>query len=470
LLHPQIEQSASETGRWNGVCINCHTTHGKQKFDTPFGSRPIETQSVDTSVAEFGIACEACHGPSEQHARLNRSPARRYWYYLTGRQDPTTVQPALLDPKLSSQVCGQCHGVWEFYDQAGERQANAAGLPYRPGDELMKTRLVVQPTKNIDSSAMRGVLEQDPEYVRNSFWSDGMVRVSGREYNGLIDSPCFENAKEAKNTLTCFSCHTMHKTPDDPRSIGEWADTYQVSAGMYGNGACLQCHSTYRTNVPAHTKHQANSTGSACYNCHMPYTTYGLLKALRSHQVSSPAVAASVQTGRPNACNLCHLDKTLGWTSDYLEKWYGMPRVALGEDEQTVAASLLWLLRGDAGQRALMAWSMGWQPAQQASGTSWIGIYLAQLLNDPYDAVRFIAYRSLRSLPGLAEFKYNFVAPPKERFEKTTEAVDLWWRTLSLVDRRTDPQLLFDNEGSPREDLANRLGRQRDDRPVILKE
>ena len=470
LLHPAAEQPVSETGRWNGVCVNCHTTHGKQRFDTLFGSRPIGTQSVDTTVAEFGIACEACHGPSEQHARLNRSPVRRYWSYVTGRPDPTTVQPALLDPKRSSQVCGQCHGVWEFYDSAGEQQANAAGLPYRPGGELMSTRFVVQPTKNLDSPAMRRILERDPEYLRNSFWPDGMVRVSGREYNGLIDSPCFEYANDPNRTLTCSSCHAMHKASDDPRSIRAWADTHQISAEMSGNNACLQCHPTYRANVPAHTKHQANSTGSECYNCHMPYTTYGLLKALRSHTVSSPTVAASVQTGRPNACNLCHLDKTLAWTSDYLGKWYGMPRVALGESEQTVAASLLWLLRGDAGQRALIGWSMGWQPAQRASGTSWIGIYLAQLLNDPYDAVRFIAYRSFRSLPGLAEFDFNFVAPPKERLEKTTEAADLWWRGLGLVNRRTDPQLLFDSEGLPREDLANQLGQQRSNRPVVLNE
>src|SRR5205085_1722539 len=144
------------------------------------------------------------------------------------------------------------------------------------------------------------------------------------------------------------------------------------------------------------------------YNCHMPYTTYGLLRTLRSHQISSPSVAASVQTGRPNACNLCHLDKTLAWTANALGNWYGTPAVPLDADQQSIAASLLWALRGDAGQRALVAAAMGWPPAQQASGTNWLTPYLSGLLDDPYDAVRYVSYTSLRTLPWLRTLQYNF--------------------------------------------------------------
>src|SRR5262249_13931342 len=155
--------------------------------------------------------------------------------------------------------------------------------------------------------------------IQDSFWADGMIRVSGREYNGLLDSPCFKDARDEQRMMSCSSCHTMHKTPEDPRSIEAWADTHQISKGMSGNEACLQCHETLRTTLTSHTKHQADSAGSSCYNCHMPYTSYGLLRALRSHQISSPTVAVTVRSGRPNACNLCHLDKTLAWTAQYLE-------------------------------------------------------------------------------------------------------------------------------------------------------
>jgi hypothetical protein len=305
--------------------------------------------------------------------------------------------------------------------------------------------------------------------VTDSFWSDGMIRVSGREYNGLIDSPCFKNAVDARQ-MSCSSCHTMHKAPDDPRTTSEWADTHQVSAGMDGNQACLQCHQQLGAKLTAHTQHQANSSGSACQNCHMPYTTYGLLRALRSHQISSPTVAASLDTGRPNACNLCHLDKTLQWTSDALARWYRTPPTPLTADQQTIAASLLWLLSGDAGQRALVAWSMGWQPAQAASGPDWTAPYLSGLLDDPYAAVRYIAYRSLRSLPGLGSFRFDYVAPSERRLADVATALALWQNRSPRSAPRIDPGLLFQPDGSIDGATVNRLVRVRDNRRVSLRE
>jgi hypothetical protein len=472
LMHPPVEKPGSETGRWNAICVNCHATDGKRKFEAPpdVQTAGASTITADTRVGEFGIACEACHGPAARHASENRNPVRRYWQYLTATADRSAiVQPARLTPTLSSQVCGQCHGVWEFFDVDAERAANSTGLPYRPGDELRKTRVVVQPTTNADSPTVRAILDVYPGYLGDSFWSDGMIRVSGREYNGMIDSPCFRNATEPAHTMTCFSCHTMHKTEADSRPIAEWADTHQVTPGMEGNAACLQCHAALGTNLPEHTKHQTGSTGSECYNCHMPYTTYGLLRALRSHQISSPDVASSVSTGRPNACNSCHLDKTLAWTADRLQAWYGTPRVPLTPEQQAVAASLLWLLKGDAGQRALAAWSMGWPPAQQASGTNWMTVPLAMLLNDPYDTVRQITYRSLRTLPGFERFSYDFLAPSMTRMGDIVRALDES-RRVQGGGRRTDPELLLDATGASRMDAIIALGLQRNDRPIVLRE
>ncbi len=212
-----------------------------------------------------------------------------------------------------------------------------------------------------------------------------MIRVSGREYNGLIESPCFKDARDQKRTLSCFSCHAMHQPAGDSRAVKEWADD-QLAPGMAGNQACLQCHQAIASRVAEHTKHQPASEGSSCYNCHMPFTSYGLLKTIRSHQISSPSVASTRDTGRPNACNLCHLDKTLAWTGDYLAQWYGQERQPAPADERDLSAALLWTLTGDAGQRAIAAQAMGWKPAQAASGTDWMLPHLAQLLDDPYDA------------------------------------------------------------------------------------
>ena len=469
VLAPPGRGVAMLDGHWNAVCIDCHATHGKTRFDTPFLSEPIREQAVGTTAAEFGIACEACHGPAAAHVAANRNPLRRYAHYAAGRPDPTIVEPTRLDPRRSSQVCGQCHGIWEFPDAAAERAASAGGLPYRPGDDLHATRFVAQPRVNGRSEAMRSLLAADPDFVRGSFWGDGVVRVSGREYNGLLDSPCFAEATEPERTLSCFSCHTMHKPTEDPRTVAEWADTHQVSAGMDGDAACAQCHAPLAADLSAHTNHAPESPGSRCANCHMPYTSYGLLRAIRSHTVGSPSARESVEVGRPNACNLCHLDRTLAWSAERLRDWYGQSTPALDADERTVAASILWLLRGDAGQRALTAWSAGWGPAQQASGTTWMVPYLGELLGDPYDAVRFIAARALRTIPGFETLRYDFTGGHGGRIDAAVGVLRTW-RNSAAARARRDPELLFGPDGALDTAAMRRLFDRRDTRPLFLRE
>jgi hypothetical protein len=423
-----------------------------------------------SKAVEFGIACEACHGPSDHHAEMNRNPVRRYVSHLTGRADPSTVQPARLDPKRSSQVCGQCHGVWFYDDRTKDLPARLATLLYRPGNDIHTTRFLVRPSVDYHSPTMRAIVKSDPTYLQGTFWSDGMVRVSGREYNGLVDSPCFARATDPQRTLTCASCHTLHKPNDDRRRTGEWAETYQVAVGKNGNNACVGCHVSVASNLTAHTQHRADSSGSSCYNCHMPYTTYGLLRAQRSHQISSPRVKDSIDTGRPNACNACHLDRSLGWTSRYLEAWYGHVPPVLTDDEQTVAASVLWLLRGDAGQRALVASAMGWAPAQQASGKEWLSAYLAGVLDDDYAAIRLIAYRSLRTLPGFDNFSDEAVVASKAaRAADVMKAMGIW-RNSRKTARRVDATLLFNPDGTFQVEAIQRLVHLRDQRPVRLYE
>jgi hypothetical protein len=468
VLHPPSDPPFSETGHWNSTCIACHATDGRPRFDQPFGSAPLDTQIADTEVTEFGIACEACHGPSGAHARANHDPLRRYQLHFAGAGDRTAAQPARFAPKQSSQICGQCHGIWEFYDEAGERDANVNGLPFRPGDDLTRTRFVAQPTVNGQSATMQALLADDAGFVRDSFWADGKVRVSGREYNGLLESPCFRKATDEKRTLSCFSCHTLHKQADDPRSIHEWADD-QLGAGKDGNEACLQCHDNYRgEKLTAHTRHGASSSGSSCYNCHMPFTTYGLLKAIRSHTISSPSVTETTMVGRPNACNLCHLDKTLAWTSRALREWYGIEEAPLGGDEQRVAASLLQLLRGDASQRAIVAAAMGWPPAQQASGTDWMVPHLAQLLDDPYDAVRFVGARSLRTLPGFVDFSYDLFSTPTDRRQAQLRTMRTWDRTRRT--RNFEAALLFTPAGDVDIPRVVELLKGRSTRRVLMRE
>ena len=271
--------------------------------------------------------------------------------------------------------------------------------------------------------------------------------------------------------MSCLSCHQMHQADDDSRPSAEWAnDQLQVEAT--GNRACVQCHQEYQdqTVLTAHTHHAPASSGSNCVNCHMPHTAYGLLKAIRSHQIEIPIVRVSRETGRPMACNLCHLDKTMAWTDQHLADWYGTEKAELTADEQSIAASLLWAVRGDAGQRALLAWHMGWKPAQDISGTDWIGPYLSLLLDDRYDAVRFIASRSLRGIPGYEKFQYDFVAPQSARRAGSARAMNIWETRSAKARQENDRAVLIDAAGQIQMDTVRRLLLLRDDRDIGLLE
>ncbi len=457
-LQPEVGHISSETGRWNRTCIKCHTTNGQPRLD-----EHSTEESFDTHVAQFGISCEECHSPAEQHVGLNGNPLRRYRSHFTKAQDESAVQPRNLEAARSSQVCGQCHGILLDPDDETQREYFVGhGFEFVPGANLGDSRVVVQPNRIDALPALQRMVEEDPTFVDRSFWSDGMVRVSGREYNGLIESPCF-----AGGEFSCLSCHAMHQDPDDARPRTEWAND-QLKPGMDGDQACVQCHDDF-TDVPAHTHHAAESAGSSCYNCHMPYTTYGLLKAIRSHQVNSPTVTASLATGRPNACNQCHLDKTLAWTSRYLSEWYGIAPPELESEAESIAASVRWLLEGEAGQRALMAWSMCWEDAVQASGDDWLAPYLAVLLADPYATVRYIAHRSLRGLEGFQNFEYDYVGSPEHREEAAARAMAQWTKAHAARGRPARDAVLIGTQGL-QSDVFERMLRNRDERVVILAE
>lgn len=445
---PELAVLENDFDRWRTTCIKCHATNGRPAVEAE--GDQVFRGATKTQAAEFGISCEACHGPGADHVQANASPLRRYGLHLSREADPTIVNPARLPHDRASDVCGQCHSVNYIRTDAKQLQWAAHGYTYRPGDNLFAdpTQYVVRGRPELMPDRPDGIPD---DLIKDSFWRDGMIRPSGREFNGLIDSPCYQRGQ-----MSCLSCHTMHQARTDPRPRSEWADD-QLGVGMDGNRACLQCHARFAQpeQLTRHTHHAADSSGSTCYNCHMPHTSYGILKAMRSHQISSPTVQESLATGRPNACNQCHLDRSLGWAGEHLTKWYRQPSPKLSEDETRIPASVLWAMRGDAGQRALMAWSYGWADALQASGRHWQAPYLAQLLEDRYDAVRFIAGRSLRRLPGFADFSYDFLAPPAARAAAHQQARRTW-------------EALPRPAGGPDLDAATfrRLWSQRDDRPM----
>ena len=443
--------AANELGRWNDNCSRCHSTH-------PRGRLNSETREWDTHVGEFGIACEACHGPGESHIKFHDGESA-----VTDKRD-VVVNPEELSHDLQSDVCAQCHSFhFHDFDSYDVDKFLTDGMPFRPGDDLENSplrKLVRSTPEFLGSAKLNEALKHLK--IENAFWSDGTVRVSGREYSGLIESPCHQNGK-----LSCLSCHEMH--PDEPTELLRWKND-QLKPGMRTNKACTQCHrdEKFNDNLVQHTHHAVDSHGSQCMNCHMPHTTYGLLKSIRSHRIESPSVMTTLQTARPNGCVLCHLDRDIGWAADRLSSWYGQPKLELKEPiaRETASAAVSFLL-GDAGLRAIYASTFAWGPAQEASGTDWMPPYLLIGMLDDYDAVRIICKRTLKTITGWEDIEIDEFASTDDR----AKVVSAYLRKVnreSLL--RPRPALLIDKDGKFQFEEASRMFNARDRRPINLEE
>lgn len=450
--HTIEERSAdglgSELGRWNSTCVRCHATNGRSRF--------LGDDAVDTQVAEFGISCESCHGPGEEHIAMRQ---RRQHGGGVDEDDPI-VNPRHLSHQRSSEVCGQCHSIRELrYPKTGET-VNLHGYQYRPGDVLADT-MHVSGLNDETRAWLASHTQRSEEEIESDFWLDGMARPAGREFNGLQASSCYVDG-----TASCLSCHALHRGQDDSRDLKSWAND-QLQPGMEGDMACTQCHTDSSYASVSHTHHAAESSGSRCMNCHMPYTTYAVMKAVRSHHITSPDAAVTVFTGRPDACSLCHLDRPLGWTGGHLADWYGKPMPELDDDQKSVAAGLLWGLQGDAAQRVLIAHSMGSDAAVEASQSDWMAPCLAMLLQDPYAPVRYIAHRSLRRLSGFEDFEFQFEGRPSDWPDATQRALDIW---KSQTGRAGNPAVLIDASGQLLNTEFQRLYQLRNNRDVFINE
>jgi hypothetical protein len=172
---------------------------------------------------------------------------------------------------------------------------------------------------------------------------------------------------------------------------------------------CTQCHAAIGENVPAHTHHASDGAGSMCVACHMPKIVFGVLEVHRSHRIDSPDPARDAAAGRPHACTLCHVDRTLAWTANAMRGWWGErfaePTQRADGAPLAFADAMATLFAGDAAARAVAANALG-EPGIVfgADHAAALRAWLAVTMGDGWPSVRFFARRSLLALEARAPF------------------------------------------------------------------
>ena len=386
---------------WDANCVFCHNVKAQPNFDPA-------TRRFDTEVAELGIACGACHGAAAGHAERARSPLARTLWRLSDEGETQIVNPRKLDAERSMMICGHCHGqrVPESINRIQEILGR--GDPYDAGDDLAAIyRPVTRETKVGTYS------------FANRFWENGSPRLTAYEYQGILRSACFQKG-DRENRINCLTCHSMHE--GDVKG--------QIKDENRTDKPCLSCHQKYEAPaaLTSHTRHKEDSSGSRCYNCHMPRVVYGVMAVHPTHDITVPDPRLTVTQAVPNACNQCHLDRSANWAITASKAFWPerFDAARASQDEQfDLPEGPRALFAGDALTRALAAEAMGGGGAVKPD-PNWAGPFLVEAFEDNYPVVRFFAANGLSQGPWKLA-KPDYLATPDWRSKSIAE----WRETFS---------------------------------------
>jgi len=268
----------NQAQNWNGMCADCHSTNLQKNYDPA-------TNTFKTTWSEIDVSCEACHGPASAHLEWAKLPeGSRAADVNTG----LIVRTRNLDNKELLNVCARCHSrrsIMGDYENNNEDLLN-----------YMIPQLITSPIYHADGQ----ILEEDYEYAS------------------------FTQSKMFEKGIKCSDCH----------------DSHSVRTLKTDNQLCLKCHRPDIYDSPSHHFHKmqvpgltalinrgepeyVQGTGSQCVNCHMVGRFYMGNDYRRDHSFRNPRPDLTSGIGTPNACNDCHKDKSVKWSQDYIEKWYG---------------------------------------------------------------------------------------------------------------------------------------------------
>ncbi len=234
---------------------------------------------------EPGISCESCHGPGSAHSE---DPVENRIYVAN-----------TVDPRRGTEVCLQCHmrnrdirletaSVEELFGDVRDYP-----MGFEPGMPLMTYKAQAPYTLGEESS---------------EFYANGIGRKNRMQGNEYIHSAKYQHG------ITCVNCHSPHRLNTRPS----------------GDGVCMKCHDygspigPHQQDLSAHTRHEVDSEGSSCIECHMPKTGRHLRSSpltVRTHIFGFITPDDTRRYGVPNSCTSCHDDKDLDWAEASLREW-----------------------------------------------------------------------------------------------------------------------------------------------------
>ena len=286
--HDDILHWTKLNQNWNFMCAECHSTGVRKSYDAA-------KDTFATTWAEISVGCEACHGQGSAHvawahghpgwrpdAKAGDSKGlivtfderRNAAWTIDSSTGNATRSAAPVTLRKEVETCGFCHA----------RRATIS-QDWVPGQWLSDTHVA-------------------PPLSRGLYFADGQMEDEVYNYGSFKQSKMFAKG------VTCSDCH----------------DPHSAKLKLPGDGVCLQCHAADKYEVAAHSRHEGVDPPLGCPACHMPARTYMVVGPRHDHSLRIPRPDLSVRLGTPNACNVCHADKTAEWAADAVQSWHGPER------------------------------------------------------------------------------------------------------------------------------------------------
>jgi predicted CXXCH cytochrome family protein len=247
----------------NHECLDCHTT--ALRVDYSESARKWTTTFVDGNVA-----CEDCHGPGSRHAETS---------------DKADIVHPVNSGAVGISACARCHG------------------PRRPLFSLLDPEHQFRLGDNYDEMYEPIVVTMADGGTSPDYFADGKPKTSSFEYQAMLQSACYRKGK-----ADCLTCHTAPHDAKHRKS--ELRDT--------PDALCAKCHSDVRAVGQAHSHHKT----ATCIACHMAPIVSGVLDHFVDHTIDVPVPQNTTRHGVPNACGVCHADKTAEALATSIDTWW----------------------------------------------------------------------------------------------------------------------------------------------------
>ena len=307
-------------------CNGCHVTG-------------FDAETYD--FTEFGIGCEACHGPGSTHV-LNRKKAAGGLCSLCHERSDDYI-PDIIN-SVNGTVCGRCHNRGNNLPEIRGGEAKFEfPVTGKPGDDLQESFKELRPEDDKNGKFWWGNGISKNRHQEFADWQNSehskalsLMKEKHTGDRGEITTKCLQchstdyrlagedkkpDVKSARYGVTCVACHDPHGRDRSGRFKRD------------GRNICGGCHIDSMSVVSAgkgKRHYPCPQTAVECADCHMPFVvTSGGSYSIRGHAFKIIKPSDTELYGTPNSCQngSCHTDRTIEWAVAEYDSYYPAPDI-----------------------------------------------------------------------------------------------------------------------------------------------